>query len=71
MKSQLSQIASPSQHQRKSSMEETLQRLAVGVYGFIATEMLTDVHLMLSIIGKLVFIILTTISIVKMWRELK
>ena len=52
-------------------MEETLQRLAVGVYGFIATEMLTDVHLMLSIVGKLVFIILTTISIVKMWRELK
>ena len=71
MKSQLSQIASPSQNQRKFSMEETLQRLAVGVYGFIATEMLTDVHLMLSIVGKLVFIILTTISIVKMWRELK
>ena len=71
MKSQLSQLASPSQIQRKSNMEETLQRLAVGVYGFIATEMLTDVHLMLSIVGKLVFIILTTISIVKMWRELK
>ena len=71
MKSQLSQIASPSRNRRKSSMEETLQRLAVGVYGFIATEMLTDVHLMLSIVGKLVFIILTTISIVKMWRELK
>jgi len=52
-------------------MEETLQRLAVGVYGFIATEMLTDVHLMLSIVGKFVFIILTTISIYKMWRELK
>ena len=71
MKSQLPQLASPSRNQRKSNMEETLQRLAVGVYGFIATEMLTDVHLMLSIVGKLVFIILTTISIIKMWRELK
>ena len=71
MKNQLSQLASPSQTQSKFSMEETLQRLAVGVYGFIATEMLTDVHLMLSVVGKLVFIILTTLSIIKMWKELK
>ena len=68
MNKPLLQLAS---HSRQNNMEETLQRLAVGVYGFIATEMLTDVHLMLSIVGKLVFIILTTISIVKMWRELK
>jgi len=68
MNKPLPQLAS---HSRQNNMEETLQRLAVGVYGFIATEMLTDVHLMLSIVGKLVFIILTTISIVKMWRELK
>ena len=68
MSKPLPQLAS---HSRQNNMEETLQRLAVGVYGFIATEMLTDVHLMLSIVGKLVFIILTTISIVKMWRELK
>ena len=71
MNKPLPQIASHSQPQKDLNMEETLQRLAVGVYGFIATEMLTDVHLMLSIVGKLVFIILTTISIVKMWRELK
>ena len=68
MNKPLSQLAS---HSRQNNMEETIQRLAVGIYGFIATEMLTDVHLMLSIVGKLVFIILTTISIVKMWRELK
>ena len=68
MNKPLPQLAS---HSRQNNMEETIQRLAVGIYGFIATEMLTDVHLMLSIVGKLVFIILTTISIVKMWRELK
>ena len=71
MNKPLPQIASHSQPQKDLNMEETLQRLAVGVYGFIATEMLTDVHLMLSIVGKLVFIILTTISIIKMWKELK
>lgn len=71
MNKPLPQLASNSQPQKALNMEETLQRLAVGVYGFIATEMLTDVHLMLSIVGKLVFIILTTISIIKMWRELK
>jgi len=39
-------------------MEETLQRLAVGIYGFIATEMLVDVDLMLSILGRVVVIYL-------------
>jgi hypothetical protein len=52
-------------------MEETLQRLAVGIYGFIATEMLVDVDLMLSILGRVVVISLTILSIVKMWKELK
>jgi hypothetical protein len=52
-------------------MEETIQRLAVGIYGFIATEMLTDVDLIFSIIARIVFIVLTLLSIQKMWRELK
>ena len=52
-------------------MEETLQRLAVGVYGFIATEMLVDVDLMLSILGRVVVISLTILSIIKMWRDIK
>ena len=52
-------------------MEETIQRLAVGIYGFIATEMLTDVDLIFSIIARVAFIILTLLSIQKMWKELK
>jgi hypothetical protein len=52
-------------------MEETLQRLAVGIYGFIATEMLTDVDLIFSIIARVVFIILTVLSAIKLWRELQ
>ena len=52
-------------------MEETLQRLAVGIYGFIATEMLVDVDLMLSILGRVVVISLTILSIIKMWKDLK
>ena len=52
-------------------MEETLQRLAVGIYGFIATEMLVDVDLMLSILGRVVVIALTILSIIKMWRDIK
>jgi|TARA_E500000318_G_scaffold56196_1_gene52277 hypothetical protein len=52
-------------------MEETLQRLAVGIYGFIATEMLVDVDLMLSILGRVVVISLTILSIIKMWRDIK
>jgi len=51
-------------------MEETLQRLAVGIYGFIATEMLTDVDLIFSIISRIVFITLTVLSAIKIWKEL-
>jgi hypothetical protein len=52
-------------------MEETIQRLAVGIYGFIATEMLVDVDLVLSILGRVVVISLTILSIIKMWRDIK
>jgi hypothetical protein len=71
MKSQLLQIASPSQHQSKSSMEETLQRLSVGIFGWIATDTLQNVDLMLGVVSKGVLITLTVLSIYKLWRELK
>ena len=67
MNKPLPQLASHSQ----INMEETIQSLAVGIYGFIATEMLTDVDLIFSIIARVAFIILTLLSILKMWRELK
>ena len=45
-------------------MEETLQRLAVGVFGWIATDTLqTDIDLVMGIMSKGVIIILTTLSI--------
>ena len=71
MKSQLSQLASPSQNQRKSNMEETLQRLSVGIFGWIATDTIQNVDLMLGVVSKAVLITLTVLSIYKMWRELK
>jgi hypothetical protein len=71
MKSQLSQIASHSQQQRKSSMEETLQRLSVGIFGWIATDTIQNVDLMLGVVSKAVLITLTVLSIYKMWKELK
>ena len=71
MKSQLLQIASPSQHQRKASMEETLQRLSVGIFGWIATDTLQNVDLMLGVVSKGVLITLTVLSIYKLWKELK
>jgi hypothetical protein len=71
MKSQLSQLASPSQNQRKSSMEETLQRLSVGIFGWIATDTIQNVDLMLGVVSKAVLITLTVLSIYKLWRELK
>ena len=71
MKSQLSQIASPSQIQKKSSMEETLQRLSVGIFGWIATDTIQNVDLMLGVVSKAVLITLTVLSIYKMWKELK
>jgi len=71
MKSQLPQLASPSQNQRKSNMEETLQRLSVGIFGWIATDTIQNVDLMLGVVSKAVLITLTVLSIYKMWRELK
>jgi len=71
MKSQLLQLASPSQHRMKSSMEETLQRLSVGIFGWIATDTLQSVDLVLGVVSKTVLITLTVLSIYKLWRELK
>jgi len=71
MKSQLLQIASPSQPQRHLSMEETLQRLSVGIFGWIATDTIQNVDLMLGVVSKAVLITLTVLSIYKLWRELK
>ena len=71
MKNRLSQIASPSQTQRESSMEETLQRLSVGVFGWIATDTLQDIDLIMGIMSKGVIIALTTLSILKLIREIK
>jgi len=52
-------------------MEETLQRLSVGVFGFIATDTIQNVDLMLGVMSKVVLIALTVLSIYKLWRELK
>jgi hypothetical protein len=71
MKSQLSQLASPSQNQREFSMEETLQRLSVGIFGWIATDTLQSVDLVLGVVSKTVLITLTVLSIYKLWKELK
>lgn len=51
-------------------MEETLQRLAVGIFGWIATDTLQDIDLVMGIMSKGVIIALTTLSIYKLWREL-
>ena len=71
MKSQLSQIASPSQIQKEFSMEETLQRLSVGIFGWIATDTLQSVDLVLGVVSKTALIALTTLSIYKLWKDLK
>ena len=55
---------------QESNMEETLQRLAVGVFGWIATDTLQDIDLVMGIMSKGVIIALTTLSIYKLWREL-
>ena len=52
-------------------MEETLQRLSVGVFGLIATDTLQDIDLVLGVMSKSVLITLTVLSIYKLWRELK
>lgn len=52
-------------------MEETLQRLAVGVFGWIATDTLQDIDLVMGIVSKGVIIALTTLSIYKLWKEMR
>ena len=52
-------------------MEETLQRLSVGVFGWIATDTIQNVDLLLGVVSKFVIITLTLLSIYKMWKELK
>ena len=59
-----------SQQLKENNMEETLQRLAVGVFGWIATDTLQDIDLVMGIMSKGVIIALTTLSIYKLWREL-
>ena len=51
-------------------MEETLQRLAVGVFGWIATDTLQDIDLLMGILSKGVIITLTVLSIYKLYTEL-
>ena len=52
-------------------MEETLQRLSVGVFGWIATDTLQDIDLIIGIMSKGVIIALTTLSILKLIKELR
>ncbi len=52
-------------------MEETLQRLSVGVFGWIATDTLQDIDLIMGIMSKGVIIGLTTLSILKLIQELR
>lgn len=58
-------------HSRQNNMEETLQRLSVGIFGWIATDTLQSVDLVLGVVSKAVLITLTVLSIYKLWRELK
>tara|TARA_R100001224_G_scaffold88722_2_gene57825 strand:- start:585 stop:746 length:162 start_codon:yes stop_codon:yes gene_type:complete len=51
-------------------MEETLQRLAVGVFGWIATDTLQDIDLIMGIVSKGVIITLTILSIYKLYKEM-
>ena len=52
-------------------MEETLQRLAVGVFGWIATDTLQDIDLIMGIVSKGVIITLTVLSIYKLYKEMR
>ena len=52
-------------------MEETLQRLAVGVFGWIATDTLQDIDLLMGIVSKGVIITLTVLSIYKLYKEMR
>ena len=51
-------------------MEETLQRLAVGIFGWIATDTLQDIDLIMGIVSKGVIITLTILSIYKLYTEI-
>jgi len=51
-------------------MEETIQRLSVGIFGWIATDTLQDIDLMMGIVSKGVIITLTVLSIYKLWKEI-
>ena len=48
-----------------------MQRLAVGIFGWIATDTLQDIDLIMGIVSKGVIITLTVLSIYKFWKELK
>ena len=52
-------------------MEETLQRLSVGIFGWIATDTLQGVDLWLGVVSKVALITLTILSIYKLWKDLK
>ncbi len=71
MNKPLPQLASHSQPQKDLNMEETLQRLSVGIFGWIATDTLQSVDLVLGVVSKSVLITLTVLSIYKLWKELK
>ena len=51
-------------------MEETIQRVSVGIFGWIATDTLQDIDLMMGIVSKGVIITLTVLSIYKLWKEI-
>jgi hypothetical protein len=60
-----------SNYRKIHMMEETLQRLSVGIFGFIAVESMEYVNLLMEIASRGVVITLTVLSIYKMWKELK
>jgi hypothetical protein len=51
-------------------MEETIQRVSVGIFGWIATDTLQDIDLIMGIVSKGVIITLTVLSIYKLWKEI-
>lgn len=71
MKSQLLQIASLSQSQRRSSMEEIVNRATVGWLGTIASFSLQSVDALASIAVALATLIYMIVSIYKTLKELR
>jgi len=71
MKSQLLQIASPSQNQKKSSMEELINRSTVGWLGTIASFSLQSVDTLASIAVAIATLVYMVVSIYKIYKELK